>query len=59
MASPAVNGAIALLWSAVPRLRGKVEESQKIIEETAVKMRVNNECSSNGTPNNVYGHGKY
>jgi hypothetical protein len=57
MASPAVNGVVALIWDAVPELIRKVDETLKIILESAVKMPVTNTCSSNGTPNNVYGHG--
>jgi len=57
MASPAVNGAFALLWSAVPELVRKVDESERLFERTAVQMPVTNVCSSNGVPNNVYGFG--
>jgi len=57
MASPAVNGAVALIWNAVPELSRKVDKTQKLIQETAVKMPVRNQCNSNGSPNNVYGHG--
>jgi len=57
MASPNVNGVVALIWDAVPELKRKVDETLKIILETAVKMPVTNTCNSNGSPNNVYGHG--
>jgi len=56
MSSPAVNGAVALLWSAVPALKRKIEESADIIQKTATKMD-SNLCGSNGSPNQVYGHG--
>eukprot|EP01080_Neovahlkampfia_damariscottae_P002241 gene2241-2415_t len=57
MASPAVNGAVALIWNAVPALKRKVDATIKIIQDTATKVPVSNTCESNGSPNNVYGHG--
>ena len=57
MASPAVNGAVALIWNAVPALERKVDATIKIIQDTATKVPVSNTCESNGVPNNVYGYG--
>jgi len=56
MSSPNVNGVVALIWSAVPKLVRKLNETMQIIQKTATKMDVNL-CNSNGTPNNVYGYG--
>jgi subtilisin family serine protease len=56
MASPAVNGAIALIWEAIPKLNRKLTETQDLIQKTATKMDVSNTCNSNGTPKNVYGY---
>jgi len=56
MASPAVNGVVALIWSAVPKLNRKIDETIDIIQKTATKVDIN-ACGSNGTPNNVYGYG--
>jgi len=57
MASPAVNGAVALIWQAVPALSRNIEKTMEIINKSA-KQRSTNECNSpNGVPNNVYGHG--
>lgn len=57
MASPAVNGAVALLWEAVPRLRRNVDDTIDILNRSAHKMNVTNQCNSTGIPNNVYGYG--
>jgi len=57
MASPAVNGCIALIWEAVPEIARNVNATIHLINRSAFKMNVTNQCSSNGTPNNVYGYG--
>jgi len=57
MASPAVNGVIALIWEAVPELIRRVDDTFNIIAETAVHMPVTNTCGVDGSPNNVYGFG--
>jgi len=57
MAAPAVAGVYALLWSAYPKLKGKVEESQKILISSALQQPAKGECSSDKAPNNVYGWG--
>ena len=35
MAAPHVTGVVALMWSANPALRGNVEETERILIETA------------------------
>jgi len=56
MASPCLAGSVGLLWSAVPRLARNIDTTIEIFAKTS-KKQPSNECSSNGTPNNVYGHG--
>jgi len=56
MASPAVNGAIGVIWSAVPALERNLDRTMEIVYATA-KHQASNECNSNGSPNNVYGYG--
>jgi serine protease AprX len=56
MATPAVAGAYAVLWSACPKLKRKLEQTREFFEKSALHQP-STQCSSNGTPNNVYGHG--
>jgi subtilisin family serine protease len=57
MSTPAVCGAVALLWDAVPKLIGKIELTKKILEETAYHQ-TSDECEKPAvSPNNVYGYG--
>lgn len=61
MASPHVAGAVALLWSAFPTLRGNVDHTEFILKETALHLTTTQGCggdSSTQVPNNVYGHGR-
>lgn len=59
MATPHVAGAVALLWSAYPELRGKVETTENILNESAVRVMVT-DCGSTATsiPNTIYGYGR-
>ena len=58
MATPHVAGAIALMLSAQPSLRGQVSTIEGILEDSAVHISTSL-CSSSGTwPNNVYGYGR-
>ena len=57
MASPHINGAIALILQAKPQLAGNVDAIETLINTTAWH-RNSSECSSSGTyPNNLYGYG--
>jgi len=57
MATPAVAGAVALLWSAVPSLERNIEKTREIFEKSA-EHQTSNLCNSpQPTPNNVYGYG--
>ena len=57
MATPHVAGAVALLVSAQPKLKGQVATIEGILEDSAVHIN-STSCSSNGTPNNVFGYGR-
>lgn len=61
MAGPHVAGAVALIISANPELRGQVETIENIIENSAVSRIDSSLCfNSSGLddPNHVYGHGR-
>jgi subtilisin family serine protease len=61
MASPHVAGAVALLWSAFPNLRGNVDHTEFILEQSAVQLTTTQGCggdTSSQVPNNVYGYGR-
>lgn len=59
MASPHVVGAIALLWSASPDLRGQIQVTEDILNNTAFS-RYSTQCGDAPltVPNNVYGWGR-
>jgi serine protease AprX len=62
MAAPHVAGAVALLWSAHPELRGKVSETEQILEMTAHPLNASaadlcNVAGPTGSPNDAYGYG--
>jgi subtilisin family serine protease len=61
MAAPHVGGAVALLWSAFPNLRGHVDATEKLLEDSAVPLTTTQGCggdSASAVPNNVYGYGR-
>ena len=57
MATPEVAGAVALLWSAVPALRGQVTMTEQILNDSAVHLN-SSACGSSGWPNNTFGYGR-
>ena len=57
MATPHVAGAVALVLSAQPNLRGNVTAIEAILRDSAVHIP-STLCSSSGWPNNVFGHGR-
>ena len=62
MASPHVVGAIALLWSAVPTLTGRIDATEQVLIKSATPVLFrNNECGGAAdlvSPNNSYGYGR-
>ncbi|MFN0202585.1 MAG: S8 family peptidase [Bacteroidia bacterium] len=61
MAGPHVAGAVALLLSAAPMLKGNVDSVQHILEMTAKPLYTEEGCGNDlptSLPNNVYGHGR-
>ncbi len=59
MATPHVAGAVALLWSVYPSLRGQVDVTRGILNESAVHV-LTSDCNSSDRsfPNTVYGYGR-
>jgi subtilisin family serine protease len=57
MATPHVAGAVALLWSAQPAIRGNVSFAEQILNNAAVHVP-DASCNPNGVPNNTYGYGR-
>ncbi|RYZ65946.1 MAG: peptidase S8, partial [Proteobacteria bacterium] len=61
MAGPHVAGAVALLWSAKPELIGNIDETAKIIRETATPTTSTQVCGNvagTAVPNNTFGFGR-
>ncbi len=60
-AAPHVSGAVALLWSAVPSLRGDVAGTEQILHASAVPLVSDQTCDpypGNAVPNAVFGFGR-
>lgn len=60
MASPHVAGAVALLWSAAPELRGQIDLSGWLLQQGAKPLYTTQGCGGDtptSLPNNVYGYG--
>ncbi len=58
MAGPHVAGVVALVWSANPALIGQIDETERILQETARPLgRLSDACGRAETPNNVEGYG--
>jgi hypothetical protein len=59
MAAPHVAGAVALLWSAVPGLKGQLQETEQILIKSATPVP-SSQCMPEGSPavpNPTYGYG--
>ncbi|MET8357910.1 S8 family serine peptidase [Micromonospora sp. NPDC005171] len=57
MAAPHVAGAVAALWSYDPTLIGQVEETRRLLAESAVDVD-DTECGGTAEANNKYGEGR-
>jgi subtilisin family serine protease len=62
MAAPHVAGAVALLWSARPRLKGQIDQTEQVLSGSA-KRTISASGSCGGTdataiPNNLFGYGR-
>lgn len=57
MACPHVAGAVALLWSAVPGLRTRLNDTVNLLNSAAKPVSSTACSSSSGVPNNLYGYG--
>jgi serine protease AprX len=60
MAGPHVAGAAALLWSAVPALRGNIEATSRILTRSAKPTTSTQTCGGvpgTAIPNNTFGYG--
>jgi subtilisin family serine protease len=59
LAAPHVAGAVALLWSASPALKGHVDATERALASSAVP-RFSSQCGDPGdaVPNNVFGWGR-
>ncbi|GIF23232.1 hypothetical protein BJ973_000412 [Actinoplanes tereljensis] len=57
MAAPHVAGAVADLWSYDPTLIGQVDETRRLLGESAVDVD-DTECGGTAEINNMYGEGK-
>jgi hypothetical protein len=61
MASPHVAGAIALLWSAVPDLKGQCDLTESLLKQKAVPRTSDQTCgglAGDLIPNNTFGWGR-
>ncbi len=59
--APHVAGAVALLWSAIPELRGRVAESEEILRASSVPLTSAQDCGAfpgAEVPNAVFGFGR-
>ena len=58
MAGPHVAGAVALLWSADPRLIGDIDRTEQLLIQTAAPYKGNRSgCFEGDVPNAAYGYG--
>ena len=60
MAGPHVAGVVALIWSAIPELIGKVDETTLLLAKSAVPLKSRQSCgnySGERVPNAVFGYG--
>jgi serine protease AprX len=58
MAGPHVAGAVALLYSAIPSLRGQIAQTETVLNNSAFHINSATCDAGGGSPNNVFGHGR-
>jgi subtilisin family serine protease len=59
MASPAVTGAIPLVWSVLPDYDREPAKTIELLKRSATpRTPTGNTCGGTGIPNNVFGHGE-
>jgi subtilisin family serine protease len=56
MASPHVAATVALIWSAVPSLKGDIETTRLILDNSAIDEH-DDACGGTAADNNVWGEG--
>ncbi|RKR88824.1 subtilisin family serine protease [Micromonospora pisi] len=57
MAAPHLSGAVALVWSAAPVLRGDIAGTEKLLDETATDVE-SLSCGGTAADNNNFGEGR-
>lgn len=60
MATPHVSGVIALLWSAVPSMRGDIQRTKALLQMSADHKTTTDGCGGDtpaSIPNNTFGYG--
>jgi hypothetical protein len=57
MAAAHQSGAVALMWSAAPTLRGDIAQTRQILDNTAVDVDAT-ACGGTADDNNVFGEGR-
>ncbi len=60
MSGPHVTGAVALMWSASEKLRGKFMETRDILRDSTAPLQMDQTCAgipSTTIPNHSFGHG--
>ncbi|TCC44666.1 peptidase S8 [Kribbella capetownensis] len=57
MATPHLAGTVALLWAASPALKGHVDATRTLLNQTAIDTP-NSQCGGTDANNNVFGQGR-
>jgi subtilisin family serine protease len=57
MASPHASGVVALIWSAAPSLRGNINATKALLDDTARDVNATG-CGGSADDNNIFGEGR-
>jgi subtilisin family serine protease len=57
MAGPHVAGAVALVWSAKPALIGQIDQTERVLADSAAPI-ASTDCGATSRPNYVFGWGR-